>query len=197
MRRWVVTGPMGAGKSLATGWLADRGAAVVDGDRLGHEVLTRPEVVSEIVAAFGPEVAPGGQVDRARLGPVVFADSQAMGRLNRITHARISDLAARRLDELAAGGKHELAVLDAAMYFLFPSPPPVELVVAVIADEEVRVGRLVRERGLGREAASRRVAAQRGMARLWSKADVILENNGSREEFLEQVGRLLKTRLDG
>lgn len=196
MLRWVVTGPMGAGKSLATQVLAEHGAAVVDGDRLGHEVLTLPRVVREVTAAFGAEVAPGGVVDRTRLGPIVFADPRAMARLNAITHALISELASRRLDDLARSAEWELAVLDAAMYFLFPSPPPVDRIIAVTAGESVRMDRLVRSRGMDPAEAARRVAAQRDMEPLWSRADILLPNEGDIGRFRQQVAELYHRALD-
>lgn len=195
MRRWVVTGPMGAGKSLATATLAQLGAAVVDGDKLGHEVLVRPEVVERIREAFGPEVAPDGQVDRSILGPLVFADPGQMARLNAITHGPIAELASQRLAELAAAREHELAVLDAAMYFLFPAPPAADLIIAVVADEEERIERLVRQRGLDPDSARQRVAAQRNLAPFWSRADILLENSGSAADLQQAVTDLFRASM--
>ena len=195
MIRWAVTGPIGAGKSTVTRHLAGRGAVVIDADKLGHEVLAEPEVVKRLREEFGPDVAPDGQVDRSVLGPRVFADPQALDRLNALTHGRISDLAVRRFDQLAAEGKHELAVLEAAVYFLFPSPPQVDLVVSVVAEPGLRARRLVAERGLDARQAAARLAAQDGLADLWARADVVLENNGSTAELLRRVDRLLDEQL--
>lgn len=191
MIRWVVTGPIGAGKSTVTGLLRERGAVIVDADRLGHEVLADPEVVTRIVAEFGPEVAPGGVIDRAVLGPRVFADSQAMARLNALTHGRISALAQARLGHLAREGKHDLAVLEAAVYFLFPSPPEVDLVISVVADEAVRRQRLGKDRGLDSLQVDARLAAQADLDELWHQADVVLDNSGGIELLRDRVEKLL------
>ena len=71
MIRWVVTGPTGAGKSHLTSRLAGRGAAVVDGDVLGHEILARPRVAAAIAEVFGPGYVVRGAVDRPALGRLV------------------------------------------------------------------------------------------------------------------------------
>ena len=197
MIRWVVTGPIGAGKSTVTAWLARRGAAVVDGDRLGHEVLADPAVVAEVAAAFGPGTVAEGQVDRTVLGPLVFADPSALARLNGITHGRIAALARRRLDELEKAGNHGLAVLEAAVYFLFPAPPPVDLVIAVVADPVVRAARLAARRGLTAPQAAARLAAQADLAPLWRSADVVLDNSGDELQLQRRLDQLLLERLPG
>ncbi len=179
MRRWAVTGPIGAGKSSVSALLAARGAAVVDGDALGHEILDRPDVRAAVAAAFGDDVVTAGRIDRGRLGPRVFADPAALDRLNALTHPPLARLMAERLDALAAAGTHALAVLEAAVYFLLPSPPRVDLVVAVDAPAPLRVRRLAAARGLDAEAAADRVAAQAGWDALWARADHTIVNDGS------------------
>lgn len=195
MIRWVVTGPMGSGKSTVSRLLAERGAVVVDGDKLGHEILADPEVVAAIVSRFGPETAPSGVVDRSILGPLVFSDPANLADLNGLTHGRISSLAALRLDELAIEGNHELAVLEAAVYFLFPSPPPVDLVISVMADLAVRTARLVACRGLLPAQVQARLAAQADLDELWHRADVIVDNSGSLDQLRARIDRLLEEHL--
>ena len=195
MMRWVVTGPIGSGKSTVSRLLAERGAVVVDADKLGHEVLDDPQVVIEVCQEFGSLVAPKGAIDRSILGPLAFADQAAMGRLNAITHGRISLLASQRLDLLEKEGKHELAVLEAAVYFLFPSPPAVDLVISVVAEPEVRQGRLLAQRGLTSEQTAARLAAQAELEALWQEADLVLDNSGTLEQLQADVDLLLSKYL--
>lgn len=195
MIRWAVTGPAGGGKSTLCRLLAERGAAVVDGDLLGHEILTRPAVRSEISREFGPEVLDGDKVDRASLGQIVFQDPSALARLNRITLFPIAELATARLDALDASGRYRLAVLEAAVYFLFPPVPGVDLVINVTADPALRMVRLMENGSLDRNQAQARLDAQRPLEEAWLGADLVVDNGGSHAE-LETVVAELWARLD-
>lgn len=196
MRTWVVTGPIGSGKSAVTRYLAEHGAVILDGDRLGYEILDRREVIERIVARFGDDVVDGGAIDRSRLGALVFADAAALEDLNGITHGPLAALFAERLAELARTGRHELAVLEAAVYFLLPEPPPVDLVVAVVADPGIRQQRLIRQRSLTPEAARRRIAAQAHWEPLWAGADVIIANDGTPEQLRQAAAELRRRHLE-
>ena len=159
MRRWAVTGPTGAGKSAVTALLAERGAVVLDGDRLGHVVLGRPEVVAAIDARFGADCVVDGVVDRAALGRRVFADAEALAALDAITHGPLGALMELELAALAAAGP-VLAVLEAAVYFRLPAAPRMDLVVAVLAGPRIRAERLAARTGLTRGGGDRRAWAR-------------------------------------
>jgi len=195
MRRWVVTGPTGAGKSILCGIFAGRGAAIVDGDVLGHEILVREDIVTAIVAEFGPDVVAGGAVDRAVLGALVFADPLALERLNRITHGPLSALAERRLDELGKEGRHRLAVFEAAVYFLLSPVSCIDLVVTVTASETTRFVRLTQMAGLSPREARFRIEAQHSLEHGWAGADVVLANDGPLSD-LEKAADALWARLE-
>lgn len=197
MRRWVVTGPAGAGKSLLVAELAARGAATVSGDATGHALLAEPEVRAAIIREFGPGVDSPDGIDRARLGHLVFADPAALQRLDAIMLPRLADRFRRQLDQLASSGQWRLAVLEAAVYFLLPSPGRYDLVIAVLAGAELREERLVTLNGLSREAARRRIAAQRDWDDFWSRADVVLHNEGSPAALAAAADALLATHLGG
>lgn len=190
---WALTGPIGSGKSAASGILAARGAAIVDGDKLGHELLARPEIQREISTRLGAEYVTNGVVARDRLGALVFNDPSALAILNEITHGPLGTLAREKIAALAAAGEHELAVFEAAVYFLLPSPPTVDLVVVVTASPEVRTRRLV-ERSSGRLSgaeARARVAAQEALAAQWQGAAEIIVNDGTRDELEARILRLV------
>ncbi len=194
-RRWALTGPTGAGKSELAAWLAARGAAVVDADRLGHEVLRRPEIAAAIGREFGAGVLSGGEVDRAALGAVVFADPAALRRLEALTHPQLARLARERLESLSRGGG-ALAVLEAAVYFLLPPVGAIDLVVCVRAERARRRQRLLAA-GLRPEEADRRLAAQAHLAPHWGRADIVLHNDGSRQDLGAAAARLLLPRWPG
>jgi dephospho-CoA kinase len=194
MIRWAVTGPTGAGKSLLTAKLADRGAAVVDGDSLGHEILARAETAAAVADAFGRDYLKDGRVDRASLGALVFADQGALERLNGLTHRPLAELAECRLEELEEAGHHVLAVFEAAVYFLLPSPPRMDLVITVTADPALRIARLAARTGADPETVAARVAAQADMHEAWNTADVVFDNGGDQDD-LDRFANELWSRL--
>ncbi len=195
MKVWVVTGPIGAGKSTVSGLLAEHGAAVVDADRLGHEVLNDPALIQNLAEEFGSDCVRNGQVDRQCLGALVFSNQQAMDRLNALTHPALLQLAASRLDKIAQDGNHELAVLEAAVYFLWPPLPMVDMVISVVAEVGVRRRRLMEERSMTLQQVQDRMRSQNNLASLWETADVILDNSFSREALVEAVDLLLRNKL--
>ncbi len=192
MKVWVVTGPVGAGKSVVVRLLREKGAAVIDADKLGHEVLEQPLIAQKVAEEFGQECVLAGKVDRKELGKIVFSEPAALKRLNALTHPPLLDLLSFRLDLLARAGKHELAVVEAAVYFLWPPMPVVDLVVAVIAKDEIRMDRLLEHRGLKTREAQERLGAQEPWREFWNRADVILENNGGLDLLEEQVHQLVE-----
>lgn len=199
MIRWVITGPIGAGKSLASAYLVQKGAALVNADHLGHEVLQDPEVVMSVVEEFGEEVLVDGlndrMIDRGHLGEIVFGDARKMAWLNALTHPLITRMAEDRLNKLDRDGQHELAVLEAAMYFLFPSPPSVDLVLSVVAEPEIRRQRLMDSRKLTRPEVEARMKTQTNLESLWDKGDVLLHNNGEPSDLYGQLDVLLEKNL--
>ena len=195
MIRWVVTGPAGAGKSALCGLFAGRGAAVLDGDRLGHEILVREDVVANIIAEFGSDLVSGGSVDRAALGALVFSDPVALGKLNGITHGPLAALMGQRLDELEKEGLHRLAVLEAAVYFLLPPVPGIDFVITVTASPAKRLARMTDRGFLSPTEALARIEAQRSMEDGWARADVVVGNDGPVSE-LEHTAEKLWSRLE-
>jgi dephospho-CoA kinase len=174
--RLAVIGPTGAGKSRLCRLLADLGAEVVEADQVGHEVLAQPAVRARIAAEFGAGVSGSdGTVDRTALGAIVFADPGRRAALDAITHP---PLAAALADRLAkADEKAPLVILEAAVYFLLPGPPPVDAVVAVVASAPLRQRRLEAQ-GLTAAQAAARIAAQAHLEPTWARADRIIANDG-------------------
>ena len=120
-----LTGGIGSGKSTVSRFLAQLGAVVIDADKAGHEVLRNPEIRDEIVSAFGEQVlAHGGGIDRGRLGEAVFGNTEALERLNDITHPGIRRIVESRIEELRRQGV-KVVVLEAPLLsYLLPTCPP-------------------------------------------------------------------------
>lgn len=194
MLRIGLTGGIGAGKSTVARELERLGAVVIDADALAREVVA-PQTpgLAAVVEEFGDAVLTAeGRLDRAALGRVVFADRAARRRLEEITHPLIAAETARRLAELPP---ETVVVHDVPLIVENGLAANYDLVVVVGADEDVRLERLVKDRGMTREDARARIRAQATDEQRRAVADVWLDNSGTPEELLEQVRRLWDERL--
>jgi dephospho-CoA kinase len=189
-----LTGGIGAGKSAVAQRLVARGAVLVDADRLAREVVAAgTDGQAAVVAAFGPEVlGADGELDRAALGARVFGDEAARRRLEGIIHPLVRAKTAR-LIEAAAGDA--IVVNDVPLLVETGLAPSYHLVVVVDADRAVRIRRLVESRGMSREQATARIAAQADDAVRRDAADVVLSNDRGLDELDAQVERLWQDRL--
>jgi dephospho-CoA kinase len=175
---------MGSGKSTVARRFQEHGAELTDGDALGWEVLRIPDVREAIGAAFGPRVIDrDGEVDRPRLGRVVFADPDSMERLNAI----VQPVLLRRVREVLDARGRGVRVLDAAMITTWKLEPELDGVVEVVAPEDVRVKRLRAARGYDDAEARGRIRGQklppvRGARRHWR-----IENEGDRARLLARA----------
>jgi len=184
MVRIGVTGAMASGKSTLARRFRERGADLVDGDALGWEVLRLPEVRVAIREAFGEDVMDRqGEVDRARLGKVVFADPDRMSRLNAIVQPELLERVRAALEAPGA----PVRVLDAAMLTTWRLEPELDGVIEVVASEDERARRLRAARSFSDLEARGRIQGQklppvRGARRLWK-----VENAGDRAALVARA----------
>jgi dephospho-CoA kinase len=184
-----LTGGIGAGKSEVSRRLSAQGAVVIDADAIAREVVEPGTPgLAEVVAAFGPEVLlPDGSLDRPRLGDLVFADPDLRGRLNGIVHPLVG-ARMRELEESAGPGS--IVVHDVPLIAENNMAGAYDLVVVVDVPPRLQLDRLVRHRGLTREQARARMAAQAGREQRLGIAGIVVDNSGSLAELDRQVGEL-------
>jgi dephospho-CoA kinase len=189
-----LTGGIGAGKSVVAARLAELGAIVIDSDRLAREVVEPgTDGLREVVEEFGPEVlGQDGGLDRPALGRLVFGDEAARRRLEAIVHPRVR---ARSAELIAAAPPDAVVVNDIPLLVESGIGAGFDLVVVVLASEQTRLRRLAQARGMTAEEARARMAAQATDEQRRAAADVVLENDGSREDLLAAVDRLWYERL--
>jgi dephospho-CoA kinase len=186
-----LTGGIGAGKSTFAALLAERGAFIIDADRLGHEALTPGEPAwKAIVEQFGDEVlaAASMDIDRKVLGRIVFGDPAKLAILNAITHPVILRKIADTLDELRTTNR--VVVLDAALIIELGLADTLDVTVVVATDTEVRRARLMEDRGMTSQAVDERVSAQAKPENLIAKADIVVKNDGALEDLVMAADRL-------
>ncbi len=170
--------------------LADRGAVVVDADRLARDAVA-PGTAGHraVLDRFGPAVAAAdGSIDRAALAGLVFGDPPALADLNAIVHPQVRTAIADRLAALA--GSDAVVVLEIPLLIESGRSYGEAAIVVVDCPEDVAVRRLVAGRGMDEADARRRIAAQIPRADRLAAADIVLDNAGPVEALAPQVDDL-------
>lgn len=189
MLRVGLTGGIGSGKSEVSKRLSAQGAIVIDADQIAREVVAPgTDGLAEVVAAFGPGVlGPDGSLDRPKLGDLVFADPQLLAKLNAIVHPRVG-ARMRELENTAGPGA--IVVHDVPLIAENQLADAYDLVVVVDVPPRIQLDRLVRLRGMSREQAQARMAAQATREQRLAVAGMVVDNSGSLAELDRQVGDL-------
>lgn len=192
MQRIGLTGGIAAGKSVAARRLRELGAVVIDSDELARDAVAPGSAgLDAVVAQFGDGVlAEDGTLDRPALASIVFADAEARRRLDGIVHPVVRRLAAEREAAAAVVDHGAVVVHDIPLLVETGQADSFHVLVVVHAPAVLRVERLVRLRGMTREDAERRVAAQAGDDERLAVADVVLDGTGSDDDLRAQVDDL-------
>ncbi|KQS59629.1 dephospho-CoA kinase [Geodermatophilus sp. Leaf369] len=193
MLRIGLTGGIGSGKSTVAARLVEHGAVLVDADRIAREVVEPgTDGLAAVAAAFGDGVlAEDGSLDRPALAAVVFGDAGQRARLDGIVHPLVR---ARAAELVATAPQDAVVVQDVPLLVETGQAGSYDLVLVVRADEGTRVARLV-GRGLTAADARARIASQATDAERAAVADVVLDNDGDREQLLAQVDRFWSDRV--
>lgn len=174
--------------------LEELGAVLVDADAIAREVVEPGTPgLAAVVAAFGQDVLDGdGRLDRPRLGAIVFQEPERRAELNGIVHPLVRERAAAMI---AAAPDDSVVVQDIPLLVETGQQKNFHLVLVVDAPEDVRLQRMVGQRGMTEADARSRMAAQASRQDRLAAADVVLTNAGTREELLASVDRLWSDRL--
>ncbi|MFF7792557.1 dephospho-CoA kinase [Streptomyces sp. NPDC007991] len=181
-----LTGGIGAGKSEVSRLLVERGAVLIDADRIAREVVAPGTPgLAAVVEAFGEEVLTAdGSLDRPRLGSLVFADAAKLATLNAIVHPLVG-ARSRELEEAAA--EDAVVVHDVPLLTENGLAPLYDVVIVVDATPETQLDRLVRLRGMTEEDARARMAAQATREQRREIADIVIDNDVPLEDLERRV----------
>lgn len=182
-----IGGQMGAGKTTVIGELKRYGAKVIDADQLGWALLSKnTKEYQALVKAFGKDILDkAGRIDRRSLGAKAFAGKAALAKLNKITHPALVEKVRGEIDRHKKG----LVIVDAALLFFWGLDKEMDVSILVTAPERIKVKRMSGS-GLTPEQVKARLSLQPPDAKVWRRADFVLENSGSLPELKRKARAL-------
>ena len=182
-----ITGGTGCGKTTLLEAIKAMGGLVLDCDAIYHELLQSDKEMLRAIADRFPGTAEDGQLQRKKLGAIVFADEAALADLNRITHSAVKKEVLRRLES-----QPKLAAIDAIGLFEGNLAELCDVTVAVCAPVEARVQRIMARDGISEEYARNRIAAQHNDDWFRERCSHVLNNDGTREDFQSKCVAFLR-----
>ena len=188
-----LTGGIGTGKSEAARILEEIGAYIIDADRLGHSAyLPHSEIWEEVVKEFGDGVLlPDEEIDRKKLGSIVFNDPVQLAKLNAIMHPRMGKMVANLIE----GSDAEVVVVEAALLLEAGWDALVDEVWCTGASEDIVIDRLKARNGLDKEEAQKRIKAQMSVDERKSRSQVMIENNGDLAQLTTVIEQIWENRV--
>lgn len=180
-----LTGNIATGKSVVRKMLEHLGAYGIDADALSHRATAKGAPgYQATVDAFGKWIlAPDGEIDRAKLGRLVFSDTEAMARLEDIVHPLVS----QAIDVMVKRASQKVIVIEAIKLLESELRNFCDTVWVVNAPEEVQIQRLVEKRGMSRDEAAQRIHFQSAQHQKLAAANVVIQNTGSFEQTWQNV----------
>jgi len=184
-----LTGGIASGKSTVSAKLKELGAAIIDVDILARGVVSKGEIAyNRIVQCFGENILlPSGEINRKRLGSVVFSDKEKLALLNSITHPEIISRVKAEIQELKVAG-NKVIVVDAAILIEMGLHKYVDSVWVVIVEKETQIKRLIERDKFDYKDSENRIKSQFTNEVRKKYADVIIDNN----KPIEEVGKKLE-----
>lgn len=193
-----LTGGIASGKSTVSAKLKELGAAVIDADIVAREVVSKGEIAyNRIVQSFGEDILlPSGQINRKKLGSIVFSDKDKLALLNSITHPEIISRIQDMVREHKAAGE-KVIVVDAAILIEMGLYKYVDSVWVVAVDRETQIKRMIERDKFDYKEAENRINSQFTNEIRKKYADVIIDNSESVEEVAKRLEELWNNIIAG
>ncbi len=185
-----ITGGSGVGKTTVSNILREHGIDITDGDKVSRLIMEPGEMaLAETVEAFGSEILDiDGRLKRRELGRIVFSDAKKLATLNKITHKYIK----KYFLEIAEKSPSEIIGFDGAALFESGMHRLCDAVLGVVADEKIRVERIVKRDGISEEDALKRINSQKNNQFYIEKCEFLVYNNGNEEDLRVQIEGVLE-----
>ena len=187
-----LTGPSGAGKSTVSEIFASYGIPVMNADQIYHRLLIPPsQCLSELADRFGRQIlTPEGTLNRGALASIVFEDPAELEALNSIAHRHVLKEVARLIRQYRENGA-TAAVFDAPQLFESGADRQCNVIVSVLAPQEIRLHRILLRDNITPEAAKMRLAAQKPDSFFRAHSDYVIENDSNPDNLIPRVREIL------
>ncbi|SFA39266.1 dephospho-CoA kinase [Parageobacillus thermantarcticus] len=188
-----LTGGIASGKSTVTKMIRELGIPVIDADQIARDVVkVGEEAYKQIIQTFGQNILQeNGEIDRAKLGAIVFHNEQERKKLNAIVHPAVRRrMLAEKEAYVQKGAK--TVVLDIPLLFESELTHLIDKIIVVYVDDDVQLERLMKRNGFSKEEALARIRAQMPLREKVKKADAVIDNNGTIEETKQQLLQIFK-----
>lgn len=189
MKAFGLTGGIATGKSTVSRFFTEAGARVIDADRIARDMVVqgRPEW-RKIVDRFGESILlPNGDIDRVRLGDIVFNDPDARSALNQIVHPPVFDEINRTIDRISAESPDTVIILDVPLLIESGMKRDLALVILVYTSPEIQLQRLMNRDEIPEKDALARIQSQMPIDAKKQYADMVIDNSGSVEQTRNQT----------
>lgn len=186
-----LTGGIACGKSTVANMLVKRGAQLVDADAIAREiVLPGSPVLAEVARQFGDDIIDeNGELNRKKLGSIIFNDAEAKRALESIMHPKIRKIIIERMNVLEQENPQGLVVVDIPLLYESKYDAIFEEIMVVYIPRELQLQRLMQRDGIGQAAAEARLQAQLPIEEKKDRADIVIDNCGTLEETEKQVSQ--------
>ncbi|WP_374719974.1 dephospho-CoA kinase [Parageobacillus toebii] len=188
-----LTGGIASGKSTVTKMLRGLGIPVIDADQVARDVVkVGEEAYEQIIKTFGQDILQeNGEIDRAKLGAIVFYNEQERKKLNAIVHPAVRRRMLAEKEAYVQKGAKTI-VLDIPLLFESELTHLIDKIIVVYVDDDIQLERLMKRNGFSEEEALARIRSQMPLHEKVKKADAVINNNGTIEETKQQLLRILK-----
>lgn len=188
-----LTGSIAVGKSFVCECLREVGCHVLDADRTSRDVVAKgTDGLAEIVRKFGDEILqPDGELDRKKMGSIVFADEEKRQLLNSIIHPRVFEAQNKWIEEVEKQDPDGIAVIDAALMIESGGYKRFDKLIVVWCEPEIQLQRLIARDGFDENTAKMRIAAQMPQDEKKDFADYLIDTSHGFDDTRRQVERLV------
>ena len=184
-----ITGSIACGKSTVSNYLIAKGYTIIDADKIGHVALTSNDAKRKLSEKFGDEILENNEINREKLGKLVFGNDDNLKILNSIIHPKIKELILKLQEEHR---DEDLVFLDIALLYEANFVDLVEKVAVVYVDEDVQLERLMTRNFLSKEEALKRIESQMSPQEKASLGDFVINNSYRKEDTFQQIDEILE-----